>query len=412
MSVVFRVRTQIYKNITKTKNLALLCNMSYEQAILDDLEKHETSIPDDPLFILERIKKYDFGYLYHKSGGIRSQYDTEYYTYKKFIDQLYDQYLNRYYQLMEGHEDYFSLKRQIADFACSFNLKKYDILVSIKDHDKLMEDARETLQTDIDETVNYESIIGLAQCYEVEEAQYKIGQFFKHAFKESREYALRTREYDYLGDNLNGDIYTALTQGISYLPSSARKELQESVFEAYAFLSDHERSYACHQASGYMSLYLPNFEQKIDPEIINSAIDETGKHYPENKFVHQTLYTKWILENNGRDALRYLQDEDNKEWPTYAIIALTDLNYKDALPAIKKLHETNTDPIVHEVLEESIMRLSNQKTVPELSERMIWMNGVMSPTYRALTGENDNQFVARSKKKQEVDDSVYETDDE
>lgn len=384
--------------------------MTYKEAIIADLKKYEDL--DDPLYLLERLRKYDFGYLYHRKNGIRDRFETEYCAYKEDINEFYSMYIDKYFDDMEGNENRFILANQLSEFAASFSPKKYDVLVRLGEHDMIYDDAIAALNTDREDIVNAQAIIALAQCYPIEDAQYKIQSFFNRSFKEAREYALRTRKYDYLGDNLNPDIYLALVHGISLLPKSVQGQLRNSVYEAYTFLSDEERSYDANQASGYMVLYLPIFDKKISLSPIKKAIEITGEHYQNNRFVHQTLYTKWMLEENGEEALEYLQAEENKDWPTFAIIALSDLDYKGALPIIGVMQKNCEDPVLNEVLIEAIHRLESQTEAPKIEDRMIWLHGVMTPTYRALTGESDNVFVKRTQEKQTVDDTVYETDDE
>ena len=61
-------------------------NTTYQEEILADLKRAEKFDLDDPLFMLERIKKYDFGYFYHKKNGINDRFDPDYYEYEAFSE--------------------------------------------------------------------------------------------------------------------------------------------------------------------------------------------------------------------------------------------------------------------------------------------------------------------------------------
>ncbi|WP_299220247.1 hypothetical protein [uncultured Aquimarina sp.] len=383
----------------------------YKKEILADLKRLETNDLQDPMFLLERIKKYDFGYFYHKKGGIKERFDPDFYEYKRFIETVYSDYIELYFKEIANTEEYM-LKRELAEFATRFNPKKYDILVRLMDDRVIYEDAKQALKTEVDYPVNKDALIALAQCYVIEKEQYKINSFFSRSYKEARSYALRIKEESGSGDNLNSDIYLAITQAIMLLPPEVRDELRNTVFEAYTFLSNDDRSYASNQVSGFMAIYLTLFSEPIDINILENAITVTGKHYQKNKFVLQTRYAKWLLENNQKAALEYFENGQIDENIEYIVALFADLDCKAAIPLLKEKLKTITDPIRTEVLLESIFRLENQQKAPGASERMIWLFESVSPTERALGTESDNIFVKRVQEKHRLDDTVYETDND
>lgn len=386
-------------------------NTTYQEEIQADLKRAEKFDLDDPLFMLERIKKYDFGYFYHKKNGIKDRYDPDYYEYKAFIKELYSGYFENYFQEMADSDDRM-LSVILANFACSFEPKKYDILVRLGVDKDIYEDAQAALKTETDYPVNKAAFIALAQCYKIESQQYKIKSFFSRAYKEAKEYALRTREYEYLGDNLNSDIYLGITQAITILPAEVREELAEKVIAAYTFLSFPDRSYSANQASGYVAIYLTLFKKQINLSLLEQAITVTGEVYQDSKFVLQTRYTKWLLEKNEKDALAYFKKNEPAKFMEYIVALLADLDCKAALPLLKQRLEVTKKPVFTEVLLEAISRLETQQEPPEPEDRMIWLFESVSPTERALGVDSDNIFIKRAQEKQEIDTNVYETDDE
>lgn len=40
----------------------------------------------------------------------------------------------------------------------------------------------------------------------------------------------------------------------------------------------------------------------------------------------------------------------------------------------------------------------------------LWLNGSLTPTQRALGAESDDVFIARARKKMNLDTNIYETD--
>lgn len=386
-------------------------NTTYQEEIKADLKRVEKFDLDDPLFMLERIRKYDFGYLYHKKNGIKDRYDPDYYEYEAFIKELYSGYFENYFQEMAASEDRM-LPVILAKFACSFEPKKYDILVRLGIDKDIYEDAQKALQTETGDLVNKASLIALAQCYKIESEQYKIKSFFSRAYKEALNYLRNTGDYDYEGTSLNHGIYLGITQAIILLPVEVREELAEKVIAAYTYLSFPKRSYEANQASGYMAIYLTLFTKQINLSLLEQAITVTGKVYQTSKFVLQTRYTKWFMEKNEEEALKYFEKNEPSNFMEYIVALLADLDCKAAIPLLKQRLEVTKKPVFTEVLLEAISRLETQQEPPGPGERMVWLFESVSPTERALGADSDNIFIKRAQEKQEIDTNVYETDDE
>mgnify|MGYP003580944217 FL=1 len=118
------------------------------------------------------------------------------------------------------------------------------------------------------------------------------------------------------------------------------------------------------------------------------------------------------MEKNTEEPLRYLQNIKNNENPVFAVFALTDLGCKEALPLFIEKQKEEENPVIWEIYNEAIQRLESGYIPKNQTERMIWLNGNLTPTQRALGAENDNVFVKRAQQKVAVDDTVYETDQE
>jgi hypothetical protein len=164
-----------------------------------------------------------------------------------------------------------------------------------------------------------------------------------------------------------------------------------------------------YQASGFMAIQLTYFQASFNIKVIIDAIEITGKYYADNIFVKQTLYAKWFLEKNTKEAFLYFQSSTN---PMFAVFVLTDLGFKDALPLFIEKQKEEENPVMWEIYEEAIQRLKNDFLPKNQTERMSWLNGNLTPTQRALGAENDNVFVQRAQQKTFIDDNVYETDND
>lgn len=95
----------------------------------------------------------------------------------------------------------------------------------------------------------------------------------------------------------------------------------------------------------------------------------------------------------------------------FAVFVLADLGFKQALPSFIEKQKEERHPVMWEIYNEAIQRLESDYIPVGNEDRMIWLNGHLTPTQRALGAENDNVFVKRAMQKQAVEDTVYETDD-
>jgi hypothetical protein len=112
----------------------------------------------------------------------------------------------------------------------------------------------------------------------------------------------------------------------------------------------------------------------------------------------QVRYAKWMITKDAQGAFAYLTYETNHEGISYAVCALTDLNFKEAILNLRSHLATIKNPITLEVVKESISRLYLQTQPPSWKDRMIHLFGIMTSTEKALEGDNDNQFAERAVK--------------
>lgn len=139
----------------------------------------------------------------------------------------------------------------------------------------------------------------------------------------------------------------------------------------------------------------------------------SGKPDQDQRFVNQTLYAKWYIEENTEEALTALKDGKSAFAINYAAAVLADLNYTEALAVLKEKWKQIELKETKEVIKEAIHRLETQQTAPTSKDRMIWMFETMSPTMRALGFESDSQFYLRAKKKNpEFENNLEESDSE
>lgn len=366
-------------------------------------------------------KAFNYTSLFDKLYGYSSSdYSNDYYGFEAFIREQSNLYFNKAiieYKKTKSIE----LKNKLNNIALRQFNERYDILIRLDDYEyfKLVLDkAKDFLKGedflfDQDDFGRSEAaLFSLPQAFYNPNFKEEVTVFFNEAFNYSKTYALEHKEYDYLSGEPDGDTLLVLAQAISALNKKEREHFASLVFDIYTFCSLKERDYNVNQASGYIALLLPKFSKKIDIEILNNAIEVTGKHYQKNTFVHQTLYSKWLLSNDCESALAYLKLEENKKGFIYACIALADLNCKTALPLFESMLKEAEDPVFIEVLIEAIKRLKNQDSIVDIEDRMIWLNGNLTPTQRALGANSDNIFVKRAQEKVALDDTVYETDDD
>ncbi|MGQ2846409.1 hypothetical protein ACT54H_00415, partial [Leptospira interrogans] len=191
---------------------------TFKDEILFELERLEGKTGEDLLAILKKIKAYDYdGSLYQ--SVISKKYDPNWDDYKSFINALYDKYLNKTFEILEKENDSF-LREEIRKFALGFTIIKdnlYIILARLADDESfliLWEESKKVLETETDYPVIATPIFCFLKLYAIEKYRERIRDFLLNSFEYSRKYALKNRKYDYLGDNLNSDIYLVISQGI------------------------------------------------------------------------------------------------------------------------------------------------------------------------------------------------------
>lgn len=376
--------------------------LNYKEEITNELLSHIDKEKEDPLFYLERIKKYDFGWFYHRHNGIRDKFNPDFYEYKQFMKQLYEGYTQRYFDYIASSEETF-LEHFLSQFAASFEPKMYDILVRLQSVNIIYEDAQKVLKTETDRSVNSEAIEALALCYANKDKQYMIESFFSRAFEETKTYCAPNQ--------INADIYLALVKGIVLLPKEIQQKLAPKVQDAYAYLSREKSSYSARQISGYVSVYWTLFEPSVDLTLLQNTLDK-NKQYADNKFIFQTQYALWVLQKNQEATWAYYEKNKASETDDYIIALLADLDCKKALPLLKTQLEKTEHPVRKEIILEAIERLGKQSVAPAIKDRMVWMFENVSPTERVLGASSNNVFLDRAKKKVNVQDNLSETDEE
>jgi hypothetical protein len=357
---------------------------------------------------------------------IRTYYSQSYPDVKSFshlasfIKQLIDTYLS---QALEEYNISRSknLYTEIIEIADYYLDRRYDVMIELDDKDafqKVLGYATDFLKGDsflFDQGlyVNGQSLHALALAYYNPKFKQEVVSFFNSAFEYAKTYAKEKIEF---GKQANkepdGDTLLELVQAICSLKEEDRETFADLVFEIYTFSSAEERGYDVNQASGFMAIQLTYFQTAFTISILDKAITVTGKYYQENVFVKQTLYAKWFLEKNTEEPLRYLQNIENNDNPSFAIFALTDLGCKEALPLLTEKQKEEKDPILREIYTEAIHRLESDYVPKDQKERMVYLNGNLTPNQRALGAENDNVFVKRAQQKVIIDDNMYETDQE
>ncbi|MDR7212090.1 hypothetical protein [Flavobacterium piscis] len=344
--------------------------------------------------------------------------DVEYWGHlSSFINELIDTYFN---QALEAYNisRSRSLCTEIIEIADYYLDRRYDVMIALDDEEafqKVLGYATDFLKGgdflfDQQLYVNSQSFYALVEAYYNPKFKKEVDVFFKTAFEYAKVYAKEKIEY---GKQANADpdaeTLLELAQAISSFKEEDREQFADIVFEIYTFSSDEKRSYSMNQASGFIAIQLTYFQTVFYTAVLHKAITETGKHYEDSVFVHQTLYTKWFLEKNTKEPLLYLQNNENENL-IFAVFALTDLGCKEALPLLVEKQKEEKDPVIWEIYNEAIQRLESDFIPVDQTERMIWLNGNLTPTQRALGAENDNVFVQRAKQKFAIDDNVYETD--
>ncbi|VXB20287.1 conserved hypothetical protein [Flavobacterium sp. 9AF] len=380
------------------------------------------------LEIENEVKKYSsqnkgkYNLIFEKIRSYKSSdYTEDYYEFQSYMRGITNSYFEQ--MIHEYNESKnIELKKDCIAIADYFLDRRYDVLIRLDDEEafeivlQYAEDflKGETFLFDQQKYVNGQSLLALAQAYYNPKFKERVVAFFINAFEVAKKYAKDKDKYGLsrTREEPDGTTLLELVSAISSLNHKDRNQFSDLVFEIYSFSCKEERTYEMNQASGFIALLLPFYKASFDMKIIDEAINVTGKFYKENTFVHQTLYTKWILEKNAAEALDYYLNKENEKWPNFAIMALTDLSCKEALPYFIEKQKETKDPLLWEIYEEAIQRLKNNYKPLQVEDRMILLNGNVTPTQRALGAESNNVFVQRVKKKISYDDTVYETDDD
>lgn len=379
---------------------------NFEKIITQEIADFAKDHPSKYKLIIDKIRAYS----YH-------DYTDDYYSFAPYISQLIGLYMNQAIgeYKTSGRK---SLRNEIIGIADYYLDRRYDVMIALDNEEafqKVLGYATDFLKGDsflFDQGlyVNGQSLFALAQAYYNPKFKRDVVVFFNTAFKFAKTYAKEKIEYGQKANkDPDGSTLLELVQAISSLKEEDREQFADLVFEIYTFSSKEKRSYETNQASGFIAIQLTYFQTAFDIKVIDDAITKTGKHYQENTFVKQTLYAKWFFEKNTTEAFSYLQTNSN---PMFAVFVLTDLGFKQALPLFIEKQKEERHPVMWEIYKEAIQRLESDYIPVRSEERMIWLNGHLTPTQRALGSENDNVFVKRAMQKQAVEETVYETDDD
>ena len=382
---------------------------NYKEIIAKELSSFSNSKESSITLIFDKIYEYRY-----------SNYTDNYSDFSQFIREQSDIYfnlaINEYKKTLQPN-----LKKEIQDIALRNLYRRYDVLIKLGDRDcfdVVLKNAEDFLKGEdylYDHGYRYEDgqvLFDLIQAYYNPLYKDEVISFFNQAFNFAKKYSKKNKKWEYLSGDPDGTTLLIIAQAITCLKKEDREQFSNLILDIYTFSSFDKRSYAMNQASGYIALLLTDYDKKIDPKVLENAINITGKHYKDNTFVHQTLYSKWLLTNDSKSALSYLKSEENKKGIIFAIMALADLNYKKALPSLESGLKEEKDPVFIEVYKEAVKRLKTQNTAPKTENKMIKLYGNLTPSQRALGSESNNIFVKRAQQKIKLDDNVYETDDD
>jgi len=382
---------------------------NYYHKLSKEIASYE-KLPDTSLTkLLEKIYHYSF-----------MDYTEERNEFSVFIKSQSNLYLGKAIQKSIETDDK-DLKEELYEIAMHRVHRRYDILLKLEDQkyfEVVIKNAFDFLRGEdylFNHGFQFESgqvLFDLVSAYYIPQYKSLVVTFLTDAFDFALKYAKDNKKYDYLSGHPDSTTLLVLVQAIGSLQTEDRKQFSSLIFRIYKFCSEKKKSYDLNQASGFIALELTKYNKHFDLQVLDNAIEVTGKYYAKNIFVHQTLYAKWYLAKNCKEALQYLQSEENQKWPTFATFALADLNCKEALPILKSIKSDEKNTVFIEIFKEAIARLNTQKETPKNENRIIWLNGSLTPTQRAMGAESDNVFVIRAQEKHNVDDTVYETDDD
>lgn len=378
----------------------------FQNQITAEIEDFAKSNQGQYRGIIEKIRSYRY-----------NTYTNDYYVFSDFIKTLESSYFDQAVNNFKATADNV-LKNEIIDVADQKLFRRYDVMVQLEDKeafDKVLAYAKDFLKGGDfvffqQLYVNSQSLHALVQALDKPKFKNRVLEFFKDSFAYAQTYANENPKYG--NSDVDGDTLLELSQAICSFQPKDREQFADLVFDIYTYCCDTERNYEANQAAGFIALQLTLFEKTFPTNIFRNVLNDNPQ-FQDNAFIHQTLYTTWLLEKNSTEALGYFQDQKNEKWPTYAVCALADLVCFEALPTLLEKQKTEKDPVIWEVYQEALNRLQNKYVSTLPSERMVWLNGKLTPTQRALSGDNDNEFVRRAKLKyNSIDDNVYETDEE
>ncbi|PXY41330.1 hypothetical protein DMB65_07970 [Flavobacterium cheongpyeongense] len=379
---------------------------NFEKTISQEVADFAKDNPGKYKLITDKIRSYHY-----------NDYTNDYYSFAPFKNQLLDIYINHALQDYRISRSK-NLRNEIIEIADYKLDRRYDVIIALDDEEafqKVLGYATDFLKGDsflFDQKlyVNSQSLFALVKAYYNPKYKNTVLSFFNTAFEYAKVYAKEKIEFGRKADtDPDAETLLELVQAISSFKDEDREQFASLIFEIYTFSSQKKRGYAMYQASGFMAIQLTYFQASFNIKVIIDAIEITGKYYADNIFVKQTLYAKWFLEKNTKEAFLYFQSNTN---PMFAVFVLTDLGFKDALPLFIEKQKEEENPVMWEIYEEAIQRLKNDFLPKNQTERMSWLNGNLTPTQRALGAENDNVFVQRAQQKTFIDDNVYETDND
>lgn len=390
--------------------------VAYQNNLLEELSKHKDEIENDPMEALRIIRSIN-----------GNESFTESYI-EETMDPIYSDDLDVLFASLNEVKNQ-SLRKTIRSLSTKFigeNSRFYDtvycsiILYKLKDKTAfniLLKNAKKVLELRSGSETDVRPLIYLFKLYPDIRFRDKIKDFILSSFDFAKHCArLRdpSNDFDLYPDNkLNKDTFLVISQAILTLPTDDREEFADLVFDAYRFAANENCSYGLNQISGYLAIHSTAFTKKIDIDALLYGIKVSGKPYQDQRFVNQTLYAKWYIEENTEEALTALKDGKSAFAINYAAAVLADLNYTEALAVLKEKWKQIELKETKEVIKEAIHRLETQQTAPTSEDRMIWMFETMSPTMRALGFESDSQFYLRTKKKNpEFENNLEESDSE
>lgn len=379
---------------------------NFEKTISQEVADFAKDNPGKYKLITDKIRSYHY-----------NDYTNDSYSFAPFKNQLLDIYINHALQDYRISRSK-NLRNEIIEIADYKLDRRYDVMIALDDEEafqKVLGYATDFLKGEsflFDQGlyVNSQSLFALVQAYYNPKYKNAVLSFFNTAFEYAKVYAKEKIEFGRKADtDPDAETLLELVQAISSFKDKDREQFADLVFEIYTFSSQRKRGYEMYQASGFMAIQLTYFQASFNIKVIIDAIEITGKYYADNIFVKQTLYAKWFLEKNTKEAFLYFQSNTS---PMFAVFVLTDLGFKEALPLFIEKQKEEENPVMWEIYEEAIQRLKNDFLPKNQTERMIWLNGNLTPTQRALGAENDNVFIKRAQQKTFIDDNVYETDND